>query len=73
MRLQHVPEQLGVEVLGGRAAVACRVPVASQHMGRETDQLTGLGVDEEEFLLHPDLAHAPILPGHPPRHTIGAP
>ena len=50
-----------------------RVPVAAQHVGREADQLTGLGVDEEELLLHPDLAHAPILPGTRWRHTIGAP
>ncbi len=73
VRLHHVPEQLGLEVVGAGATLLGRVPVAAQHVGRQADQLTGAGVDEEELLLHPDLAHPPILPGRRLRHTIGAP
>ena len=41
--------------------------VGPEHAGRDADHLAGPGLDEQQLLLDPDLAHAPILPGPAPR------
>ena len=56
LRLDLVPEQLGLDLVGA-------APHPPQHPGRVGGGGAGLGVDEEQLLLHPHLAtfHDPTL------------
>ncbi len=82
-------EQLALEVGRGLGRVIALVgggAVLVEHVGGDVAQLTGLRVDQQQLLLHADLAHggigggtghATILPVPPdppdPGHTIGWP
>ena len=72
MGLQHVPEQLALEVRGGGALALAVLgpvlgPVLVEHRPGSVRPFPRPGVDEQQLLLDADLAHshALILPASP--------